>query len=930
VRRVAPAAPLRLASATLDGAVTEMLVGRDVELEAVVHFLASTKAPASLLAIESEPGMGKTTLWREALLRSGRARIVLSCQPARSEAALSYSALADLLSAVDPSAFSTLPSPQREALEVALLRAKPTRRASTRRAVGTALVSLLQGIAIRHPVLIAVDDEQWLDSATVSVLSFALRRLRDAPLRVLVTRRTDVEGTSLADAFDAVSVEHLPLRPLSAAALHEIISSRVGLTLRRPLVVRIAQLSGGNPFYALEIAATLARDGVPSGRDLPVPDDMRALVARRIRALPAATQDALLHTAIAAHPSIDFIDAAALAAAEEIDLVRIADDGRIHFTHPLYASAVDASAPLVRRRQAHRELASSVSNPEERARHLALGTSEPDDAVAEIVVTAARLARGRGAPDAAAELSELAVRLSAPESPAFGERKLELAQHLHLTGDLDGATRLLEELAASLPAGDLKAGVLLHLSGLVYQRAGESRAAAVAREALAVARAPMLQARCHAVLAGWAGTQELAEALKAALTALQLLDAQAPDADPAVASFALANRIRADLFLGNGFDEAAAKRALELEQAAHDPPASVDDRVVYKLGQWLRYVDELGAAREHLGDAYRTAIDEGDESSRLNILLNQLLVEIWAGELAVAEEVMVTLGETAVQLGVPHPGDVWQTYLDAHLGRLELVRERAAGADRQEPIVDMLYLRSLGAAELAAGENEAADRDLERAGRRLEEIGFREPAVWRVEADRIEAAVEVGDTARADRLTTRFERQAERSQIPWNLAAAARSRGILAAASGDTEGATSALTRALMAHERCPVPFERARTLLVLGRVHRRAKRKRLANEALTAALGIFEDVRSELWAERARSELQRVGTRRAPESLTPTERQIAQLAAEGLTNKSIAATMFVSTKTVEANLSRTYRKLGISARAQLDRALTDAGLPRS
>jgi DNA-binding CsgD family transcriptional regulator len=907
-----------------------MLVGRDVELEAVVHFLASTKAPASLLVIESEPGMGKTTLWREALLRSERARIVLSCQPARPEATLSYSALADLLSAVDPSAFSTLPSPQREALEVALLRAKPKSRAPTRRAVGTALVSLLQTLAVRHPVLIAVDDEQWLDSATVAVLAFALRRLRDASLRVLVTKRTDVDGASLVDAFDAISVERLTLRPLSAAALHDIISSRVGLTLRRPLVVRIAQISGGNPFYALEVAATLARDGVPAGRDLPVPDDMRALVARRIRALPADTRDALLHTAIAAHPSIGFIDAAALAAAEEIDLVRIADDGRIHFTHPLYASAVDASAPLVRRRQAHRELASSVSNPEERARHLALGTAEPDERVAEAVVTAARLAKGRGAPDAAAELSELAVRLSAPGSTALGERKLELAQHLHLTGDLDRATRLLEELAASLPAGDLKAGALLHLSGLVYQRSGESRAAAVAREALAVARAPVLQARCHAVLAGWAGTQELAEALKAAQTALELLDAQAGHADPAVASFALANRIRADLFLGNGFDKSAANRALELEQAAHDPPASVDDRVVYRLGQWLRYVDELAAARDHLGDAYRMAIDEGDEASRLNILLNQLLVEIWAGEAAVAEEVMVTLRETAVQLGVPASAEVWQTYLDAHLGRLESVRERAAAADREEPIVDMLYLRSLGVAELAAGEQEAADRDLERAGLLLEEIGFREPAVWRVEADRIEAAVEVGDTARADRLAKRLERQAERSQIPWSLAAAARSRGILAAARGDSEGATAALERALVAHERSPVPFERARTLLVLGRVHRRAKRKRLANETLTAALGIFERVRSEFWAERTRSELQRVVTRRAPESLTPTERQIAQLAAEGLTNKGIAATMFVSTKTVEANLSRAYRKLGISARAQLDRALTEAGLPRS
>jgi len=353
------------------------------------------------------------------------------------------------------------------------------------------------------------------------------------------------------------------------------------------------------------------------------------------------------------------------------------------------------------------------------------------------------------------------------------------------------------------------------------------------------------------VLAGWAGTHELAGALTSAETALELLEEQGDNADPGVASFALANRIRADLFLGNGFDESAANRALELEQAAHDPPASVDDRMVYRLGQWFRYVDELGPAREHLSQAYRTALDEGDEASRLNILLNQLLVELWAGEVGVAEDVMSTLRETAVHLGVPTAAEVWQTYLDARLGKLERVRELAAEAEREEPIVDMLYLRSLGIVELAAGEREAADRDLERAGRRLEEIGFREPSVWRVEADRIEAAVGVGDIPRADLLTTRLERQTERSQIPWGLAAAARCRGILAAERGDAEGAPAALARALVAHESCPVPFERARTLLVLGQVHGRAKRKRLAKEALTAALGIFENVRSELWAER-------------------------------------------------------------------------------
>jgi DNA-binding CsgD family transcriptional regulator len=903
--------------------VNDTIVGRDAELEAVARFLAAGKPPAAMFVLESEPGMGKTTVWREALRRTERARLVLSCQPSRSEANLSYSALADLLSAVDLSALRALPEPQRHALDVALLRAQPSGRIPTRRAIGTAFVSLVRALAVQRSVTLAMDDVQWIDPATAAVVDFGLRRLRDAPLRVLLTRRADAEPSALLDAFDAAFVTRLSLRPLSAAALHGIITERVGIPLSRPLVVRIGQLSGGNAFYALEIATALEREGIPAGRDLPVPDDMRALVASRIRALPAATRAALLRAAIAAHPDIRLVDAATLEPAEEIDLVRVTDDGGIRFTHPLYASAVYASAPVARKRQAHRDLAGILSNPEEQARHLALGTAEPDEDVAATVVAAARLARARGAPDTAAELSELAVRLSPPESAAVAERKLELAENLHLAGDLDRASQLLDQLAALLPPGDLKARVLLHLSGLVYTRAGESKAAAVARDALAVARSPNVQARCHAVLSGWAGTQDLAGALAAAQSALELLEGQR-DADPAVMSFALANRIRADLFLGNGFDEAAATQALVLEQAADDPPASVDDRLVYRLGQWLRYVDELERARDQLGAAYRTATDEGDEASRVNILLNQLLVEIWAGDLEVAEQVMAALHETAVQLGLPAASELWRTYLDAHLGRLERVRERSAEANREEPIVDMIYLRSLGVVELAAGQNEAADRDLERAGRRLEEIGFREPAVWRVEAERIEAAVSVGDLARATSLTARLQQQADRSQIPWSLAVAARCRGLLAGAEGDLDAATAALECALVAHEGCPVPFERARTLLALGRIHRRAKRKRLASETLELALTLFEQVRSELWAARTQAELQRVGTRRSPRVLTPTERQIAQLAADGLTNKNIAATVFVSTKTVEANLSRVYRKLGISARAQLGRALLD------
>jgi DNA-binding NarL/FixJ family response regulator len=146
----------------------------------------------------------------------------------------------------------------------------------------------------------------------------------------------------------------------------------------------------------------------------------------------------------------------------------------------------------------------------------------------------------------------------------------------------------------------------------------------------------------------------------------------------------------------------------------------------------------------------------------------------------------------------------------------------------------------------------------------------------------------------------------------------------LLAAQGDLDSAAELLERALVAHERSPVPFERARTLLALGRVRRRLKQKRLAQQALSAALECFEELGSTLWAERARENLRRVTTRRAPEGLNPTEHEIARLAAEGLTNKAIADRVFVSQKTVEANLARAYRKLGITSRAQLERALAN------
>jgi DNA-binding CsgD family transcriptional regulator len=686
------------------------------------------------------------------------------------------------------------------------------------------------------------------------------------------------------------------------------------------MLVRIGQASGGNPLYALEIGRLLERD--ENAARIPVPESLQSLVTSRARSLPRRTQDALLRTAALAHPDLGLVEARALVPAEEAGLVRVRADERIEFVHPLYASAVYSSAPLDHRRATHRALADVVRDPEERARHLALGCDPPDEGVAQEVEAAARGARLRGAPDSAAELTGLAIQLLPEGSASADTLRLDLAEHLYLASDFQGAANVVEQLRGDLEPGDLSARALLVLAEIDYWRKGESAATALAEEALRTARESLLQARCQAAIAMYAGTVDLTKAAAAARAALALLEGL-PEAEPGLVAAALSARVRADLFLGEGFDVGAAERALELERAAQS--AVVDDRVVFKLGQWLRYVDDLDGARAHLVQSEQAAQDEGDESSLANILLNRMIVETWAGDWAEAETLALRMSDAFAQQGVgveSEGGGPWGAYVDAHAGRIDAVRVAFERADSDEPIVAMIWNRCVGLAALAVGEAAEADDHLTRAVAELDRVAFREPAVWRVDGDAIEAAVAVGDLERAESLTVRFEERAARSRIPWSLAVSARCRGILLAAQGELEAGAETLARALTEHERCPMPFERARTLLIHGQVLRRLKQKRGARASLEEALAIFRGLDAGPWLRRTEDELARVAVRRAPDELSATELRIARLAASGSTNQEIAGQVFLTRKTVEANLARAYRKLGIRSRAQLARAL--------
>jgi DNA-binding NarL/FixJ family response regulator len=896
------------------------LVGRESELGAVETFLRSERP--CVLAIVGDPGIGKTTLWQAAVEQArARGARVLMARPTESEARLAFAGLADLLAEVSDELFTRLPEPQRMGLDVALLRAASS-RPPERRVVGAGFLTLLGELAGESEVVCAIDDLQWLDVSSAAVVEFALRRLGEEPVRGLVSVRTTELASAPIPALERdLQVQHLELGPLTVAALHRVLTQELGRTFPRPTLVRIAQAAGGNPLYAVEIARELDRGGEHEiSEPVPVPQSLDALVRARVRALPAAARDALLRAAALARPDAETIDPAELAPAEEAGLVRIEADGRIEFVHPLFASAVLSAAPAARLREAHRAVADNARDPEERARHLALAAPGPDAGVVRELQEAARHARMRGSPDSAAELTELALRLLPADDPARLELQLELADQLRLASDFPAARALLEELRTTLQPGDLRARALLALVEIDYWGSGESAATALAEEALADARDPVLKARCHAAVALYAGTVDLPKAAASAREALALLDGVA-DADPGLVAAALSARVRADLFLGDGFDRETAMRALKIEESS--PPATVDTRVVFKLGQWLRYIDDFDGARARLEQAEQQAREEGDESSLANILLNRVIVATWAGDLTEAAELAERMHDAFGQHGDDaEAGDLWRAYVDAYGGRVASVREAAANADPGEPMVTALWSRCLGLAELAAGETAAADRHLTEALEVFERVAFREPAIWRVDGDAIEAALAVGDIDRAQRLLARLEERAARSRIPWSLAVSARCRGLVLAAQGELEAAAEALELALAEHEHCPMPFERARTLLVHGRLQRRLKQKRQARLSLDEARELFAREGAETWVARVDDELGRVAVRRAPEELSATELRIARLAADGLSNQAIAEQVFVSVKTVEGNLKRAYRKLDISSRAQLARAL--------
>lgn len=912
------------------------LVGRDAELEAIESFLRRTDRDASsVLALVGEAGIGKTTLWRAgvALAREHSYR-VLAARPASAESGVPFSALADLVGGSLEAVADAMPSPQRNALEVALSLAEPAAAPPLPGTIAAAVLSCLRELARDQPVLVAIDDVQWLDPASEAALEYGLRRITpDESVRFLFSRRTEA-GRPPLGAADLSPLGHVEVGPLSLGALHRVIRRHLGHALPRPVLTRVHVGSGGNPFFALELARLAEQRGLQTrALELPLPASIAETLRERLAAVPQATRESLLVVAALTAPTLELLEQALgrdagrlLEPAVDAGML-VLDTPGVRFSHPLIGAAVYAEAWPSRRRACHAALADLVDDADERVRHLALASEGHDAALAVALENAAHRVRLRGAPEAAATLVEQSWRATPPEDPDGAWRRGLLAAEYHLqSGDMQRFRELAEGLLATSRTGDERS---LAFQLLSIEPIGEETALGWLDQALQEAETTRQRQSVESdyVTEATVGG-DLPEGARHAREALRL--AEELD-DPASLADALSMVARHEQLLGLGLRRDLLARVdglYELRHTARLEETVTVLRTTVALSGLLATADEFAEARRR-SEALQELLERQGLVQALPEVLRfraelECLAGDWplAGDLAAAgDELAEQTGREAIRGDLLYP----RAFVAAHRGEVEAARaladEGLAAAESRSNHRNLLrHLAVLGFLDLSLGDLVAAAVNLERASDVAVAAGFVEPNWLRFHDDLGEVLVGLGRLDEAAELVTWLGERALASGYPWTRATAARCRGQLLAETGDLDAAVAALEDALAVGRLLDNRFELGRTHLELGRAHRRARRRVQARASFEEALRAFDETGAALWAETARQELERISGRRAadPDVLTDAERRIALLVAAGRSNKEVAAELHLSVKTVEVTLTRVYRKLAVRSRSEL------------
>ena len=901
----------------------------------MADLLARTQIGPAALVVEGEAGIGKTTLILDAVAEAeARGFRVLSAQGSPAEVTYAYAAVADLLRDVDAETLAGLPELQRVALERACVgEVEGGGPATDERRTATALVSVIERISAQRPVLLVVDDAQWLDASSRAVIGFVTRRVA-GPVGVLLSFRTgdpDVAGDrSWLQFRRPEALSHVQMRPLGRKALHALVADRLGHTLPRPLVTRIHEISGGNPLFAIELALGAADDLAADKVDMP--DSLATLVRRRMGRAGDDAATVLLAAACSAAPTVEMIaHATERSTSDVVEILEsiehrrtiVIDGNRVRFTHPLFARGVYTDATPARRRAMHRKLATLVDRPEIRARHLALAAATGDATMLAALDAAADATIAQGAPAVAAELLELAIKLGGDDV----WRRIRSGELHFRAGSLIAARARLEAALTEVPPGVLRCTALMWLGGVKAYDDDMAGAVEVMSEAVdQVGDHPALGLLCRLRLAlALVMADRVKEALRIIADAIELADQVGL---PGLRSQAQSVWVAGNFIAGHGFDEGALQAALELEDP-HDG-ATTFFRASTVQGMIHGCTGQLDRARSEMRAAHQRMLDDGTEVDIIWAAAHSAQIELWAGRYADAAEHAQEALERAEQMGGKFAlvtASTLHCAIAAYRGHYAEARAvaRAAVESAYEigaPMMAKDPRSTLAFLEVSRGDYPAA---LEVLGPDLDDFDGMATEIegGRHLPDAIEALAAVGRSDEAEPLVEALERNGIRHDRPWMQALGARGRGHLLAARGDLDAAQRAVEQAVTHHERLPMPFETARTQLLLGQLQRRRRRRPEAGVSLRQALDTFERIGAPLWAARARADLDRLDSRRGDgQRLTAAEERTAKLAAAGRSNKEIAAELFLSEKTVEMYLSAVYRKLGVRSRAGLSAAL--------
>jgi DNA-binding CsgD family transcriptional regulator len=915
-----------------------VLLGREHECAAIERLLEDARSGRSrTLVVRGEAGIGKSALLGYATERAGEMR-VLRARGIESEAELAFSGLLELSR---PILDQLEELPVRQALALRTAFALEPAKAVDRFAISAATLSLIGTAAEEMPLLVAVDDAHWLDSASLDALVFAARRLEADQVAFILAVR---EGEG---AFPAGGLEELVLEGLDADAAATLLISASPARVTPGVAHRLYALTRGNPLALVELPRALSPAQLagtePLEEPLQVGTRVEHVFARRAAALGERSRRALVVAAASNSDEIETtakaltllaLDLAALDAAEAADLIRL-DQHRLAFRHPLVRSAVYHSAAPSERRAAHAALAEALTeerDAEQRAWHLAAAALGPDEHVAAALERAAAAALQRSGYAAAAAAYERAARLTAG-GPERLRRVYEAADAAWLAGRTGRALQLLDEALDACQERRLR-GELLALRGHIEHHSGNQT---TAYKLLAEA-GPLLEERARREAVAC-----LTDAFECCLWSLDLT--QGLQVARRLHALARPND-RAEDFLASqalGYALLSTRPAEEGMPLLEHALELADTReLVQKMPRYLGWIavpwwlDQTERGRRMASDV----VDLARNQNAVGVLPEGLTFVAmyamfqgrWSGAYAACSEAAILARELGQFVQLSHC--LWRfAWIEAARGEEQACRGHVGELRELNQVLDMAWNgfranRALALLDFSLGRFEAAIERLEPLVDALEtRTRWPDPDEF-VPADLVEAYVRSGRRSEAAQALKSLERFAVAAPRPWLLALADRCRGLLAPDAAFVPYFSDALIR----HEEAENPFEQARTHLCFGERLRRASQRKNARDHLRAALTVFEQLGAVPWEGRARSELRASGEtlrRRdtsVAEQLTPQELQIALQVAEGKTNREVGAALFLSPKTIEFHLSRVYRKLGVRSRAELARRVGETG----